>query len=246
MKYISDHITFIRASVFFVMLVLRIPALGGSAVENTVGAEDTVEAPPVKSKFFSGAEIYIDYGKLLLVASNFESKYEGGINLRFFSRVDLAGEFGYAVLDPLKAYDDALSYTITGGYFRVGADYFVDLDKKNALYGGVRYGMSMFSDEGEFLLESDFWEDYGDTFGSDNLQADWFELILGSEMRLGKGSGEERPKGGLFLGWKARLRILMHFENREEPRVYAIPGYGRTFDKTIPALNFYLKYRFGR
>lgn len=230
-----------------IVLCLAGPVFGGpGGEERAVSGNDTVGVVMIKAGFFSGVEIYIDYGKLLLLASNFESKYEGGINFRFYGKYVLAGEFGYAVLDPLKAYDNALNYTITGNYFRVGVDYYLNLDKKNALYGGLRYGVSQFSDAGEFLLKSDFWEDYGETFGSDNLHADWFELIFGSEMRLGKGGSEEMPKGGLFLGWKARLRILMNFENREEPRVYAIPGYGRTFDNSIPALNFYLKYRFGR
>lgn len=229
-----------------ILFGLQMPSWAGGMSGNVAPGNDTTSVSEKKPGFFSGVEIYIDYGKLLLLASSFESKYEGGINLRFFGRAELVGEFGYAVLDPLKAYDDALFYTIKGTFYRFGLDYFIPIDRKNALYAGLRYGASQFSDQGEFLLESDFWEDYGDTFGSDNLQADWFEIIFGSEMRLGKAGGDPTPKSGLFLGWKARLRILMNFENREEPVVYAIPGYGRTFDKTIPALNFYIKYRFGR
>jgi hypothetical protein len=232
--------------VFVVLFGIQTLSLAGGEGGDAAPGNASTSVSEKKAGFFSGAEIYVDYGKLLLVASNFESKYEGGINFRFFGRVELAGEFGYAVLDPLKAYDDAPSYTITGTYYRIGLDYFIPIDKKNALYAGVRYGASQFSDKGEFLLESDFWEDYGDTFGSDNLQANWFEIILGSEMRLGKINSNAAPKGGFFLGWKSRLRILMNFENREEPRVYAIPGYGHTTDKTVPALNFYIKYRFGR
>ncbi len=230
-------------------MILLFAVMPSSAVgyeSSTVRVKDTTGGSTPKARFLSGVELYIDYGKLLLAASDFESKFEGGINLRIFAQADLTGEFGYDVLNPLKAYDDAVTYTITGTYFRIGADYFIPIDKKNALYVGLRYGASQFSDKGEFLLESDFWEDYGEPFGSDNLHADWFEIIFGSEMRLGKASPEGILKGGFFLGWKSRLRILMNFENREEPRVYAIPGYGHTFDKTIPALNFYIKYRFGR
>lgn len=210
--------------------------------------EDTATVDLAPARFLSGFEVYVDYGKVLTLATKFESKYEGGVNFRLYGRYILAGEFGYAILNPLKAYDNALNYTITGSYFRAGIDYSINIDKKNALYGGVRYGSSSFSDKGEFLLTSDFWEDYGESFGSDNLHADWFEIIFGSKARLniGKSSKEETPRGGLFIGWKARVRILWHFENREEPRVYAIPGYGRTFDNSIPALNLYIKYRFGR
>jgi len=223
-------------------LFASIPGQSDMMQEDTA----TVDLPP--ARFFSGIEIYLDYGKVLTLATKFESKYEGGINFRFYGKYILAGEFGYAVLDPLKAYDNALNYTITGSYFRAGIDYYINIDKKNALYGGVRYGASKFADEGEFLLKSDFWEDYGESFGSDDIHADWFEIIFGSETRLNlsKSSKEKVSRGGLFLGWKARVRILWHFENREEPRIYAIPGYGRTFDNSIPALNLYIKYRFGR
>ncbi len=232
------------------MILLTLPGFlfAHTPGQSAISQNDTISVDSTRFKFLSGVEIYLDYGKVLTLATKFESKYEGGINLRFYGRLVLAGEFGYAVLNPLKAYDNAVSYTITGNYFRAGIDYYINLDKKNSMYGGIRYGSSRFSDEGEFLLESDFWEDYGESFGSDNLHADWFEIIFGSETRLniGKSAKEENPRGGFFLGWKARIRILWHFENREEPRVYAIPGYGRTFDNSIPALNLYVKYRFGR
>jgi len=239
---------YIRVVGLLILLTLSEFLFAKNSGQIVLSEDDTTAVDSIPFKFFSGAELYLDYGKVLTLLTKFESKYEGGINLRFYGRFVLAGEFGYAVLNPLKAYDNALSYTITGNYFRAGIDYYINLDKKNALYGGLRYGSSHFSDEGEFLLESDFWEDYGESFGSDNLNADWFEIIFGSEtrMNIGKSVKEENPRGGLFLGWKARLRILWHFENREEPRVYAIPGYGRTFDKSIPALNLYIKYRFGR
>jgi len=60
------------------------------------------------------------------------------------------------------------------------------------------------------------------------------------------GKKEEGDAASKFLlGWKFRLRFLMDFQNREEPRIYSIPGYGRTFDQVVPALNFYVKYRLG-
>jgi hypothetical protein len=152
-----------------------------------------------------------------------------------------------ATLDPLKAYDNAIYYTIEGSYFRAGLDYYLSVDLRNFLYFGFRYGLSQFEDRGKFLIESEFWPDYEEEFGDAGLTASWYELILGSETRLQIGQPESKIYiRNLFLGWKFRFRILGQFENREEPLIYAIPGYGRTFDKTIPAVNFYIKYRLGK
>lgn len=216
--------------------------------DEQVIATDTVpEELKVPPKFFSGVEIILDYGKILTLPTKFENKYEGGINLRFYEKIVFAGEFGYAKIDPLKAYDNALYYTVEGTYLRIGLDYYLALDAKNFFYGGVRYGMSQFEDRGQFLIDSEFWEDFQDEFGSTDLSATWYELVFGTETILQIGKPDSKIHiNKLFLGWKFRLRILGNFENREPPGIYTIPGYGRTFDKTIPALNLYLKYRFGK
>jgi len=213
-----------------------------TATDQSTSVADTL----ARKKLLSGVEFAVDYGKLLLLWTNFESKYEAGINIRFYERIVLAGEFGYAELNPLKAYDNALFYTVKGSYGRVGLDYYTSYDPKSFYYAGARYGLSMFEDEGRFLIDSDYWEDYEDGFGSKDITASWFEIIVGTEtyLKLG-GQVESDSKSKLLLGWKFRLRFLMDFENREEPRIYSIPGYGRTFDNTVPAVNFYVKYRFG-
>lgn len=199
-----------------------------------------------KKKFVSGVELSIDYGKILTLWTEFESKYEAGINVRFYERIVLAAEMGYSELNPLKAYDNALYYTVTGYYARLGLDYYTAYDASSFYYAGFRYGMSFFEDEGLFLIDSEYWEDFEEGFGSTGITASWMEIILGTEtfLKIGK-KKTDRPKRKLLLGWKFRLRILTDFENREEPRIYSIPGYGRTFDQVIPALNFYVKYRFG-
>jgi len=208
--------------------------------ENAIVIIDTIP----KKKFLSGIELAVDYGKLLTLWTEFESKYEVGINLRFYERIVLAGEVGYAELNPLKAYDNALYYTVKGSYARLGLDYYFAYDPTSFYYVGLRYGLSMFEDEGMFLIDSEYWEDYEEGFGSKDVTASWAEFVLGTETFL-KLSKKENPKSRLLLGWKFRLRFLMDFENREEPRIYSIPGYGRTFDQVVPALNLYLKYRFG-
>lgn len=197
-------------------------------------------------KLFSGLELIVDYGKILTLWTEFESKYEAGINLRFYEKLVLAAEAGYAELNPLKAYDNALYYTVKGSYARLGLDYYTAYDPKSFYYAGFRYGMSFFEDEGLFLIDSEYWEDYQEGFGSTDITASWVELIVGTEtyLKIGK-KVDEDPRSKWLFGWKFRLRILTDFENREEPLIYSIPGYGRTFDNATPAINLYVKYRFG-
>ncbi len=199
-----------------------------------------------KKSFLSGVEVKIDYGKLMTFWTAFESKYEVGLNVRLLERIVLVSEFGYAELNPLKAYDNALYYTVTGAYGRVGLDYYTAYNPGNFYYAGLRYGASNFNDEGRFLIESEYWDDYEDGFGSDDISASWIELVIGTEtyLKIGK-QGKLKSTSPLLLGWSARLRILTDFVNREEPRIYSIPGYGRTFNNITPALNFYVKYRLG-
>lgn len=209
-------------------------------------ASSIVAVDSMPKRFFSGVELAIDYGKILMLWTDFESKYEGGINFRFYERIVLAGEFGYAELNPLKAYDNTLYYTVKGPYVRLGLDYYGAYDPKSFYYAGMRYGMSVFEDEGMFLIDSEYWEDYEEGFGSTDIAASWIEVVLGTEtyLKLSK-KNKEDPKSKLLLGWKFRLRFLANFENREEPRIYSIPGYGRTFDQVVPAVNLYIKYRIG-
>jgi len=245
--YYSERFILIAALTFCSVL-----ALGQeSAVEDSVKIPATkVTITPTDSayhkKFVSGVELKFDYGKLLMVWTKFETKLEAGINVRFFERMVLVTEFGSMVLNPLKAYDNAIYYTVEGQYARAGIDYYTSYNPKSFYYVGLRYGMSNFRDEGAFLIESDYWEDYQEGFGSENLKASWMEIVIGTETFLTFGKKKtENPKNHFFLGWNASLRILTDFTNREEILVYSIPGYGRTFNKVTPALNFYVKYRLG-
>jgi hypothetical protein len=227
---------------------LQIDLSGSDNILNSQNQAEEITIPDslVKKKFISGVELAIDYGKILTLWTEFESKYEAGINMRFYERFVLATEFGYSELNPLKAYDNALFYTVKGAYGRLGLDYYTSYDPSSFYYAGFRYGQSFFEDEGLFLIDSEYWEDYQEGFGSTDITASWFEIILGTEtfLKMGKNQTED-PKSKLLIGWKFRLRFLMDFENREEPRIYSIPGYGRTFDNVVPGVNFYIKYRFG-
>lgn len=181
-------------------------------------------------------DLVLDYGKLLTLPFDFETKFDGSVNIVLFRRIVFAGEFGYGRLTPNNSFENFQSYRSEGTYYRIGLDYKMEFNPTTYYYLGARYAMSQFEDEGVFLVGSDLWNNFAGSFGSRNMNADWFEVILGSESAM-------RKLPGAYLGFYFRVRIMRSYDRRSPIDVYSIPGYGRTFDRSIPALNLYLRYR---
>jgi len=180
--------------------------------------------------------IYLDYGKILTIPFDFETKYEGGIEVLFFDKIPLIAEIGQATLAPKGAYSNG-TYQSSGFYYRIGLGYLSQFKPKNKIGLTVRYGISHFEERGEVLIQSPSGaqEDLTQVIERSNLDARWYEVVLYSDRQLSK----------LFsIGLNLRLRILGTYTQQEVPDVYAIPGYGRTFDRTIPAANLFLKVHF--
>ncbi|MEP4092406.1 DUF6048 family protein [Reichenbachiella sp.] len=188
--------------------------------------------------FLSSAALLIDYGKLFGQFLDAESKYELGTQFELKNRFVVLGEYGYATLNPAGAYQNT-DYESEGSYFRVGLGYKIDMTTKNNLYFSVRYAKALYSDRGviDITSASGIFNDLIYPFERTGLSAEWYELSMSSEARLWK---------GLYAGFHLRLRIMNKYDQQEPLDVYAIPGYGRTFDRSIPALNLYLKYAFER
>jgi hypothetical protein len=186
-----------------------------------------------KDSFFTGVDISLDVLKLSSLALPYELKLEGGAKVVLFNHLGLAYEHGYGKLEPERAIKNG-TYTSEGTYFRAGADYIFALDPKNSLYLGIRYGQSQFDDRGTIEITGQIEDDLNASFERTGLSADWYEVLLGTESEVLR---------RFYVGAMLRLRILGSYDAFEPIDVYAIPGYGRTFDQTIPAGNIYVKYR---
>ena len=178
----------------------------------------------------TGVSLYFDYGKLTSLLSKQNTKWEGGASFFFAKHWKIAGEFGTAVLNPDQAIEDG-TYESSGNYYRAGLDYIMSIDNKSNLGVGFRYGASSFEDSGYNPADT-----LNPTFQRTDLSADWYEIIVESEAEFWT---------GIFLGIKFRLRILNSYTQFPENDVFSIPGYGRTFDNSIPALNLFIKYKIG-
>lgn len=220
------------------------PPIDSSLVADSLYLEEDMEddAPKVvvidtTARF--GVLLWVDYGKLITLATDFETKYEFGGGFVFMRRIVLEAMYGSAELNPQKAYRNTEFYTIRGSYYKASLQYRLALNPsipRNFIGMGAGYGLGSYRDEGRFLIESDVWGSYDEVFRSDNFSASWAEVFLTSESYINKKTTH------FLVGIKASLRVMLNHDNRSAIPVYAVPGYGRTFDKSTPAVNFYLKY----
>ncbi len=192
----------------------------------------------VKKKFLS-VEPYLDLSKLATIPFDFETKYEGGLELRFFEQYSFYAEVGSITTSPEGAYRNGV-YESSGTYFRLGAGLVGPLDPAHDIGISFRYAISNFDETGSIFIDSpsQAQPDFVRRINRSDLSASWWELVLYSDRKLLESSDL------LWFGLNLRLRILANYDVQAVPDVYAIPGYGRAFDKTIPAANFFLKVKF--
>lgn len=208
---------------FSFSLLLSIAASGVVFSQNT----DSVK---VKS---SGIELSLDYGKLITLASEFESKWSAGIGYRYKNKVMLTVSGGMSSLDPKNAYQNG-SFHAEGKHGSISLNYIVTVKAQNYLYFGAGYGVSMYEDKYSYSIGNSIWPVASESQTRTDLQADWAFVNIGTEKLL--------KIKGLYLGGVFSIRKLLSYDEFEPVDTYAIPGYGRTTDSTVPALNLYIKY----
>ncbi|MEM9856701.1 MAG: DUF6048 family protein, partial [Bacteroidota bacterium] len=176
-----------------------------------------------------------DYGKLITAASDFESKFEAAVGFQLANRIVPTVHVGYATIRPQTAFENG-TYESSGVYGRIGFNYLIPLDNTNTYYAGLRYGLSTFEDKGSASIDSDIFETYTIDFGESDQTATWFEVVIGTEKKL--------RYYNIYLGGLFSLRFI-NSRNKFVPiDTYAIPGYGRTLDNSVPAFNLYVRYLF--
>lgn len=209
----------------FFIFSLLLPFLG-------ISQEDTTS---VKRKVIPS--IYIDYGKFLTLALDFQTKYEGGIEILINEKFPIILEVGNATLAPKTAYANG-SYESMGNYFRIGTGIVSQIYPKNKLGITLRYASSTFDESGTYTIQSSSGkqDDFVQEVDRKNLSANWAEVVVYSDKDL---------NDLITIGMNLRFRILGKYDRFEnEVDVFAIPGYGQTTDKVAPAVNLFVKLSF--
>jgi hypothetical protein len=215
-----------------------------SPVDSLAEIEDSASASQVqqidtvdngKVPVIRRLELSLDYLKLISLALPAETKMEGGLAIITKPNVGISIEVGYGAKMPEDHFKNA-EYRVEGIYGRAGLRYVIPFNPTANFYIGAKYGMSRYEDEATYTIESSLWDPYQDSFTRTGLSAQWAEFIAGSESQF---------RGNFYLGFIFRFRAMISHDNFSPLEVFAVPGYGRTMDKTIPALNLYIKYMIG-
>ena len=182
----------------------------------------------------------LDYGKLATTAIHWDTKYEFNLSVVVFNHIRINADYGHGELEPKNAIENG-KYISTGDYYRAGLDYQFEIATKTFLSFGGMYASSTFKDEGQVDIPSEIWPSLSESFARQNFNAQWAEFVITTEKVVA--NREQGPLAHLYVGAKFRLRFLINRPRPENFDVYAIPGYGRTFNNVVPAANLFVAYR---
>jgi len=202
-------------------------------------AQDSLQVEKPNERSFS-ILLATDYGKLATTAAKLDTRYEFNIGIQFTQHIRLIADYGYAQLAPSNAIENG-NYTSTGNYYRAGLEYIINIVPKTYLSFGGMYANSTFTDEGTIEIKSEIWPSLNENFVRDGFSANWAEFVLTSETTI-----FNRDKGfvsNLYWGIKFRLRFMIEKPTPEQFDIYAIPGFGRTFNNIVPAVNLFVAYK---
>jgi len=205
----------------------------------TMEEVDTTALPENGENYFS-ILIGTDYGKLITTLAQLDTRYEFNLGIQFSKSLRATVDYGYGELAPPNAIENG-TYTSSGNYYRVGLDYMFTLAPKTFLSFGGMYASSAFNDEGTVEIESEIWPSLKERFTRNDFAANWAEFVLTTEAPI-----LNKNKGffsNLYWGIKFRLRFMIDRPVPENFDVYAIPGYGRTWNNVVPTANLFIVYK---
>ena len=194
----------------------------------TLNAQEDSKKDSVKTHSF-GLRVGTDVSKLVKsVLIDDYTAFEINADYKFSKRYYLAGAFG----NENRTNDETqVNYTTKGSYFNVGVDYNAYenwLDMDNAIYVGLRYGVSTFSHTlnsySIYNSNGGYWEEVGYNTNSqkfDGNTAHWLELIVGLKAEV---------LNNLYLGVNVQLKRLVANNEPDGFNNLYIPGFGRTYD----------------
>ena len=200
--------------------------------ENDV--QDSIAMAYSKNPF--AIQIGLDILKLGTFALDKETKYEGQVGIGY-KRLTIVVEAGHGYYASALAYKNSDNYSVEGDYYRIGLDYAFNIGAKNQILLGLRYGTSTFGHQGTFAVYSELWDNYRTAIPaseSTGATATWGEVILGSQTNIAR---------NLHFGWYFRLRKMLERTTYEPIDIFYVPGYGKSIDGSVPAINLFLKYR---
>jgi hypothetical protein len=169
-----------------------------------------------------------DIGKL--AKSFIDDNYTGfeiNADYRLTKKLYLAGELG---TEEKTTINDYLNTTSKGQYFKAGIDYnfYTNwLDMENMIYGGLRAGISAFSQTlNNFTVYNtdQYWENqYSEEPNLEfkGLSAIWVELMVGIKAEV---------LNNLYMGFNIQLKSMITQDEPENFGNLYVPGFNKIYD----------------
>ncbi|MDX1629665.1 MAG: DUF6048 family protein [Fulvivirga sp.] len=206
---------------------------------NVLGQNKSIVPDTVKGKYIpSGIRLgfdLINFGEAL--AANGMDVFSKGEyrELQFTADIDFYRYFfnvEYGIFNRSWQSIDAV-YNNQGSHFKIGPDVnFLHRDPDgSALFFGVRYAFTSFSDELQHNFENDFWSGGANNLSNDRVFADWLEFTSGLKVRL---------TNILWLGYTARFKFAVDTFEDNALIPHWIPGFGRASEATFWGFDYWL------
>jgi len=214
-----------RTYIFFISLFLSFASFA---------QEEEVKDSSKTHKF--GLRIGTDISKLVKsVVIDDYTAFEINADYKFAKKYSLAGEFG----NEKRTIDETqVNFTTEGSYFKIGVDYNAYenwLDMENAIFVGLRYGVSSYKNtlNSHTIFNSDsYWGESGlktDPINYGNSTTHLVELIIGLKAEI---------FNNLYLGVNAQLKNYVSNKNPDNFANLYIPGFGKTTDDSKWGVGF--------
>lgn len=170
---------------------------------------------------FRGVQLMVDIVGPIQKAVSSYGQYEAGLRLNLKDKWFPVLEAGYGKAENT---DDAThtSYRTAAPYGKLGIDFNMLKNKHDdyRVYLGVRYACTYFKCDIDHPDVTDpVWGDEV-KYSAHGVKANchWMEFLAGVDAKIA---------GPLRLGWTARYRRRVHYDNGEMGNVWYVPGYGK-------------------
>lgn len=215
--------TYILRSIVFSLLLLALPLAVQGQSSRSKAAMEKMRLKQIDDSipFFRGVEVMVDViGPIQKAVSDY-GQYEAGLRINFKDKYFPVVEIGYGKADH-NDIATQLSYKTSAPYGKVGCDFNLMKNKHDdyRVYIGARYALTYFKcDIARPDVTDPVWG--GEVpFSAQGVKANyhWLEFLAGVDAKIA---------GPFRLGWTARYRRRVHYDNGVMGNVWYVPGYGK-------------------
>lgn len=180
--------------------------------------------------FFRGFAVSADLVGLAQMQLGDHGQYEGALRLNLHDQYFPVIELGIGRANHQNDEVTEITYKTSAPYFRIGLDVNIMKNKHtpNRIYAGVRYGYTKYKvNITRQPFEDPVWK-WNTSYDivDEPCSQHWAEILFGVDAKI---------FGPLHLGWTARYRNRLSYDNGRIGTTWYVPGYGIQDTSTLGA-----------